>query len=426
MSNQDKDTKWINEVFANTEIDHNMDETANAYIRKQMEIIKEIDATDYDDIDLLFDSMERITRKEKKEEVGNVSAAFTESVAEPEQENIPLTEAEALLKAIGVDNLDTQQGFEIVNISFDEVEEKPATYVNENEAIVNEENITSEVAGKENAPIFETKRKMKSKQIDSEKDYNKRHKKLSIELVNLQQWVKQKGLKVAIILEGRDSAGKGGAIKSFTQELNPRECRIVALDKPTERELSQWYFQRYVAQLPSKGEIVLFDRSWYNRSGVEKVMGFCSELEYREFMSNCPEFEHMLVKSGVILLKYWFDISRETQYKRLKERAEEPEKRWKLGSIDLASLEKWNEYSLALDAIFAETDSSFAPWHVVKSDNKYLARLNFIAHVLEQIPYEHAELPELEVPNVKDNPLYEHIQPFNYIDEPYTGSIESD
>ncbi|UJH68392.1 polyphosphate kinase 2 [Allomuricauda sp. SCSIO 65647] len=226
------------------------------------------------------------------------------------------------------------------------------------------------------------------------------------ELVHLQEWVKSQGLKVVIIFEGRDASGKGGTIKRFTEPLNPRVCRVVALGVPTEKEKTQWYFQRYVAHLPAAGEIVLFDRSWYNRAGVEKVMGFCSEDEYHEFLRSCPEFERMLVRSGIILLKYWFSVSDEEQEKRFKSRINDPLKRWKFSPMDLKSRSKWLEYSKAKDDMFAHTDTKQVPWYVVNADNKKKARLNCISHVLSQIPYEKTEYPPVELPALPEHEGY--------------------
>ncbi len=212
--------------------------------------------------------------------------------------------------------------------------------------------------------------------------------KLQIELVKLQEWVKHEGLKVVIIFEGRDAAGKGGTIKRITQSLNPRICRVVALGTPTEREKAQWYFQRYVPHLPTAGEMVLFDRSWYNRAGVERVMDFCSDEEYQEFLRSCPEFERMLVRSGIILIKYWFSVSDEEQERRFRGRLVDPTKRWKLSPMDLQSRARWLEYSKAKDQMFAHTDIKQAPWYVVEADVKKRARLNCIKHLLGMIPYQ--------------------------------------
>ena len=211
---------------------------------------------------------------------------------------------------------------------------------------------------------------------------------LQIELVKMQEWIKHEGLRVVVIFEGRDAAGKGGTIKRITEPLNPRICRVVALPAPTEREKGQWYFQRYVAHLPTFGEMVIFDRSWYNRSGVERVMGFCTEEEYREFMRSCPEFERMLVRSGIKVIKYWFSVSDEEQERRFQKRLKTPTKRWKLSPMDLESRKRWVDYSKAKDDTFSHTDIKQAPWYVVKSDIKKHARLNCISHLLNQIPYE--------------------------------------
>ena len=222
----------------------------------------------------------------------------------------------------------------------------------------------------------------------SKKDYEKALASLQVELVKLQEWVKHAGLKVVVLFEGRDAAGKGGTIKRITESLNPRVCRVVALGTPTEREKSQWYFQRYVAALPSAGEIVLFDRSWYNRAGVERVMGFCTDEEYREFLRSCPEFERMLVRSGIILIKYWFSVSDDEQERRFQARIRTPTKRWKLSPMDLESRSRWVEYSRAKDDMFAHTDIKQAPWYVVDAEVKKKARLNCISHLLSMIPYE--------------------------------------
>ena len=238
------------------------------------------------------------------------------------------------------------------------------------------------------------------------KVYEKELFKMQLELVKLQAWVKKQGLKVVVIFEGRDAAGKGGVIKRITQHLNPRICRIVALPAPTERQQTQWYFQRYVPHLPAAGEIVLFDRSWYNRAGVEKVMGFCTHEEYLEFLRSCPEFERMLVRSGIILIKYWFSVSEEEQEARFQSRLEEPHKRWKLSPMDLESRLRWVDYSKAKDQMFAHTDIKQAPWYVVNSDNKKLARLNCIAHFLSMIEYEDLTPPAMELPTRDDGVGY--------------------
>ena len=221
---------------------------------------------------------------------------------------------------------------------------------------------------------------------------------LQVELIKLQEWVRLQGLRVAVVFEGRDAAGKGGVIKRIAECLNPRICRIVALGTPTERERGQWYFQRYAPHLPAKGEIVLFDRSWYNRAGVERVMGFCNEDEYREFLRSCPLFEEMLVRSGIVLVKYWFSVNDEEQERRFQERIRNPTKRWKLSPMDIESRKHWVEYSRAKDLMFAATDRKKTPWWVVNADNKKKARLNCIAHLLQQVPYENMAPVEIEVP----------------------------
>jgi polyphosphate kinase 2 len=218
--------------------------------------------------------------------------------------------------------------------------------------------------------------------------YERELAKLQIELVKMQEWVKFKGLKVVAIFEGRDAAGKGGVIKRIMERMNPRICRVEALGTPTEREKTQWYFQRYVPVLPAAGEIVLFDRSWYNRAGVERVMGFCTEEQYQEFLRSCPEFERMLVRENTILIKYWFSVSDEVQEARFQARVNDPVKRWKLSPMDLESRDRWEEYSRAKDEMFAYTDIKQAPWYVVDADVKKLARLNCIRHFLSMIPYE--------------------------------------
>ncbi|WP_341662352.1 polyphosphate kinase 2 [Vibrio sp.] len=235
----------------------------------------------------------------------------------------------------------------------------------------------------------------------NKKLYKKELSRLQTELVKLQEWVKQEGLKVVVIFEGRDAAGKGGVIKRITEKLNPRVCRIAALPTPTEKEKTQWYFQRYVAHLPSAGEIVLFDRSWYNRAGVERVMNFCTEEQYTEFLRSCPEFEHMLQRSGIILIKYWFSVSDEEQEKRFLERIHTPIKRWKFSPMDLESRQRWAEYSQAKDKMFAHTDTGHCPWWVVPSDNKKQARLNCISHLLNQIDYQSINYPEIVLPELK-------------------------
>ena len=228
--------------------------------------------------------------------------------------------------------------------------------------------------------------------------YEKELRHLQIELVKLQEWVKHKGLKVVTLFEGRDAAGKGGAIKRITECLSPRICRVAALGTPSDKEKTQWYFQRYAAHLPAAGEIVLFDRSWYNRAGVERVMGFCTHEEYVEFLRSCPEFEHMLQRSGIILIKYWFSVSNEQQELRFKDRLKDPTKRWKLSPMDLEARARWVEYSKAKDDMFAATDTTRAPWHVVEADDKRRARLNCISHFLSMVPYEDLTPDPIELP----------------------------
>jgi polyphosphate kinase 2 len=246
----------------------------------------------------------------------------------------------------------------------------------------------------------EKKKKMKSE------DYEEKLLKLEIELVKLQEWVKANKLKVVVIFEGRDAAGKGGVIKTIAGCLNPRICRIVALGIPTEKEKSQWYFQRYVSQLPAGGEIVLFDRSWYNRAGVEKVMGYCTNEEYEEFLRACPEFERMLIRSGIILIKYWFSVSDHEQEKRFQDRIQDPTKRWKISPMDIESRDKWVEYSMAKDKMFSYTDTKQAPWYVVHADDKRRARLNTIDHLLSLIPYKDLTPKPFKLPPLKHDVAY--------------------
>lgn len=255
----------------------------------------------------------------------------------------------------------------------------------------------------------------------SKKFYEQELARLQTELVKLQYWVKYKGLRVVIIFEGRDAAGKGGTIKRITESLNPRGCRVVALEKPSDRERTQWYFQRYVAHLPSAGEIVIFDRSWYNRAGVEKVMGYCTEEEYKQFLRDCPEFEKMLIHSGIILLKYWFSISDEEQERRFRDRATDPKKRWKLSLIDLESWNRWLEYSKAKDEMFKFTDTKFSPWYCVNADDKRKARLNCISHILSIIPYEDVTPTLIELPPRKIDSSYIRppITDYTYVPEIY-------
>src|SRR4051794_29028 len=261
----------------------------------------------------------------------------------------------------------------------------------------------------------------KSLRVGKDCQYDHELRRLQIELVKFHEWIRRRALKVVVLFEGRDAAGKGGAIKRITQELNPRICRVVALGTPTEREKTQWYFQRYVGHLPAAGEMVLFDRSWYNRAGVERVMGFCTEAEYQEFMHSCPEFERMLVRSGIILIKYWFSVSDEEQERRFQGRMRDPTKRWKLSPIDLESRRRWAEYSRAKDEMFAVTDIKQAPWFVINAENKKCARLNVIRHLLSTIPYgdltpQKLKLPALDKTRYVRPPFHEQ----NFIPEIYT------
>lgn len=252
--------------------------------------------------------------------------------------------------------------------------------------------------------------KSKSKNEDSEKltdeRYEEEMKKLQVELVKLQEWVKKENQKIVVIFEGRDAAGKGGVIRRITERLNPRVCRVTALGIPTEKEKTQWYFQRYVAHLPAGGEIVLFDRSWYNRAGVEHVMGFCTKREYDEFLRSCPLFENMLVRSGIIMIKYWFSVSDKEQEKRFRERIENPLKRWKFSPMDIAAREKWAEYSKAKDEMFHYTDTRISPWFVVNANSKKRSRLNCIAHLLSKIPYKYKPEPPIDLPKLKKDDKY--------------------
>ena len=260
----------------------------------------------------------------------------------------------------------------------------------------------------------------------SKKKYNKEIRKLEIELIKLQEWVKAKQLRVVVLFEGRDAAGKGGVIKRISGPLNPRICKIAALGTPTDKEKSQWYFQRYTDHLPAGGEIVLFDRSWYNRAGVEHVMGFCTEEQYKEFFRSCPEFERMLIRSGIILIKYWFSVSDEEQENRFQARLNDPTKRWKLSPMDVKSREKWVEYSKAKDEMFRHTDSSDSPWYVVPADNKRLARLNCIDHFLSLISYE--ELPVYPIIFPPRSKSQDYIRPpmsdQRFVPDRYSGKKE--
>ncbi|MGA3373254.1 MAG: polyphosphate kinase 2 [Terracidiphilus sp.] len=248
--------------------------------------------------------------------------------------------------------------------------------------------------------------------VGKDVDYDRELARLQVELVKLQEWIRHEGLRVVVLFEGRDAAGKGGAIKRITESLNPRVCRVVALGTPTDREKTQWYFQRYVAHLPAAGEMVLFDRSWYNRAGVERVMGFCTETQYGEFMQSCPEFERMLQRSGIRLIKYWFSVSDEEQERRFQDRMKNPTKRWKLSPMDLQSRKHWADYSRAKDEMFALTDTKQSPWFVVNAEKKKCARLNVIRHLLSLFDYcdltpEPLELPKLEKSKYVRPPIQE-------------------
>ena len=293
---------------------------------------------------------------------------------------------------MGIDG-DTQEEKKIIETNLDEQPQKTVLETNNEEQTTT----TPEEQSEENDP---SKKKLKKKFYENELS------RLQVELVKLQEWVKHKGLKVVAVFEGRDAAGKGGVIKRITQVLNPRYARVIALGVPTEPEKTQWYFQRYVTHLPAAGEIVLFDRSWYNRAGVERVMGFCSEDEYWEFIRSCPEFERMLVRSGIILIKYWFSVSDAEQEKRFTARLKNRTKRWKLSPMDVEARSRWVEYSKAKDVMMQYTDISQAPWYVVNADDKKRARLNCISHLLSKIPYNDLTPQEVELPARQENPGY--------------------
>jgi polyphosphate kinase len=256
-------------------------------------------------------------------------------------------------------------------------------------------NNSHQKASKSKKSSKNNKKDSEAAQNISRQKYESELAKLQIELVKLQRWVQHKGLKVMVLFEGRDAAGKGGAIKRISETLNPRVCKVVALGTPSDRERTQWYFQRYVAHFPSAGEIVLFDRSWYNRAGVEKVMGFCTYDEYNDFIRSCPQFEIMIQRAGIILIKYWFSVSDEEQERRFQDRIKNPTKRWKISPMDLHAREKWVDYSKAKDDMFAATDIPESPWNVVQADDKKRARLNFISHLLATVPYE--DLPDEKI-----------------------------
>lgn len=248
-----------------------------------------------------------------------------------------------------------------------------------------------------------------SKSKLSSKDYEKELARLQVELVKMQYWAKHTGTRTVILFEGRDAAGKGGTIKRITEPLNPRGCRVVALGTPSDREKTEWYFQRYIPHLPAAGEIVCFDRSWYNRAGVEHVMGFCTDAQYQEFMQTCPEFERMLVRSGIILLKYWFSVSDEEQERRFQSRTIDPARRWKLSPMDLESRDRWVEYSQAKDAMFSHTNIPEAPWFTVEADDKKRARLNCISHFISKVPYIDMTPDPLELPPRKQ--AHDYVRP---------------
>jgi polyphosphate kinase 2 len=266
--------------------------------------------------------------------------------------------------------------------------------------------------GKKGADAFEAATKLKNK------EYAKRLEKLHVELVTLQQWIVHKGLKVCIVFEGRDGAGKGGTIKALTERTSPRVFRVVALPAPSDREKSQMYVQRYLPHLPAAGEIVIFDRSWYNRAGVERVMGFCTDDQAKKFLNDVPLVEKAMVDSGILLLKYWLEVSPDEQTRRLKARIEDGRKIWKLSPMDLKSYSRWYDYSRARDAMFAATDTDFAPWHVAPSDDKKRARLNIITHILKSIPYNKAPRPRIELPKRQKRGGYrEPAYPYKVIED---------
>lgn len=264
-----------------------------------------------------------------------------------------------------------------------------------------------------------TEKELCAKNIDR-KAYDQELAKLHGELVKLQQWVVHKGLKVCIVFEGRDGAGKGGTIKAITERVSPRIFRVVALPAPTEREKSQMYAQRYLPHLPAAGEVIIFDRSWYNRAGVERVMGFCPEEQVKRFLTVVPSFEKMMLESGIILLKYWLEVSPEEQTRRLTARIDDPRKIWKLSPMDLKSYDRWDDYTRARDDMFATTDTPWAPWHVVRSDDKKRARLNTISHLLHSIQYEELKGDKIKLPKRKIGKTYQEKEyPFKYIPEKY-------
>ncbi|MGE5160706.1 MAG: polyphosphate kinase 2 [Betaproteobacteria bacterium] len=253
----------------------------------------------------------------------------------------------------------------------------------------------------------------------SGKDYDRELKKLHVELVKLQQWVVEKGLKVCIVFEGRDGAGKGGTIKAITERVSPRVFRVIALPAPTEREKTQMYGQRYLPHMPAAGEVVIWDRSWYNRAGVERVMGFCTEEEARGFLQTIPMFEQLMVKSGIILLKYWLEVSPEEQTRRLTARIDDGRKIWKLSPMDLKSYDRWDDYTKARDEMFAATDTPWAPWYVARSEDKKRVRLNVISHLLARVPYEEMPREKVKLPKRKIGGYKAVDYPFKYVPEKY-------
>ena len=257
-----------------------------------------------------------------------------------------------------------------------------------------------------NAVSFRPKHEDEGEDKLSKHLYEEELAKLQLELVRLQEWIKYKGLRVVALFEGRDAAGKGGAIKRITESLNPRVCRVVALGVPTEKEKTQWYFQRYVPHLPAAGEMVLFDRSWYNRAGVERVMGFCTEEEYWDFLRSCPNFEAMLIRSGITLIKYWFSVSDKEQEQRFIQRINDPTRRWKISPMDVESRTRWIDYSRAKDEMFAYTDTKQSPWYVVEADDKRRARLNCISHLLSQVPYKDVPREAIVLPPLERDKAY--------------------
>jgi polyphosphate kinase 2 len=251
----------------------------------------------------------------------------------------------------------------------------------------------------------------------SAKDYDKELRKLHVELVRLQQWVVHKGLKVCVVFEGRDGAGKGGTIKAITERVSPRVFRVIALPAPTEREKTQMYAQRYLPHLPAAGEIVIFDRSWYNRAGVERVMGFCTEDQARQFLTMVPLFEKLMIKSGIIVLKYWLEVSPEEQTRRLHARIGDGRKTWKLSPMDVKSYDRWDDYTKARDEMFATTDSSWAPWYVARSEDKKRVRLNVISHLLKHVPYKDVPAPKVKLPKRKIGRYKAADYPFKFVPE---------